>query len=121
MSSLNIQYGKMLMETVLVLLPVMFLKHFWTTIYTPRGRFLGGVAAKVIAVYEAAFYAALLTVPLGPLLAPAVVMALIHWAGAVLYFRGALARYKNLAPAYAVFEAVELLFLVVAAIWLARV
>lgn len=106
------------MEAVIALFPVMFLKHFWTAINTTRGRYLGGWTAKAIAVYEAAFYIALLSAPLGPLLLPALAMAVIHWLGVVLYFRGVLARYKNLTPAYAGFEAAELLFLVAAALWL---
>lgn len=106
------------MEVVIVLLPVMFLKHFWTAINTTRGRYLGGWTAKAIAVYEAVFYIALLTAPLGVLFLPALAMAVIHWLGAVLYFRGVLARYKSLAPVYAGFETAELLFLVAAALWL---
>lgn len=106
------------MEFVLALFPVMFLKHFWTAINTPRGRYLSGWMAKAIAVYEAFFYVALLLAPLGPLFLPALAMAVIHWLGVVLYFRGVLARYKGLAPAYAGFETAELLFLVAAALWL---
>ncbi len=97
----------MLLEALLF--APMFVKHAWTSIYSPRGIYPGGVWAKAIALYEAAFYVWALAQ--GVLLPLTVFFAVVHLAGVPLYFGGYLSRYSRYGKAYAAFEAAELVFL----------
>ncbi len=77
-----------------------------------KGEILGGLLAKAAAMYEALFYAWLLTLPLGPLTPIVVLMAILHFVGVPLYFRGVLSRYARYGKYYGAFEALELVFLI---------
>lgn len=84
----------------------MYFKHIWTAANSPRGKYPGGLAARAIAVYEAAFYLWALT--LGVYVALVAFLAVIHLVGVSLYFKGYLSRYSKYGKAYAAFEAFEL-------------
>ncbi len=100
----------MAFETVIV--APMLAKHLWTSIYSPKGRFPGGLWAKAAAVYEALFYVWLLTLQLGSLVPIVALMAVIHFVGVPLYFLGILSRYSKYGKYYGAFEALELVFLI---------
>ncbi|MGC9051767.1 hypothetical protein [Pyrobaculum sp.] len=93
---------------VLLFIP-MYVKHGWTALNSPRGRYPGGLAAKAAAVYEALFYIWALT--LGLLVPVTAFFAVTHFIGVPLYFGGYLSRYSRYGKAYAVFEIAELLYL----------
>ncbi|ABO09332.1 hypothetical protein [Pyrobaculum calidifontis] len=105
------------MDYRLALFLPMFYKHAWTAYNARRGRYPGGLYAKGIALYEAAFYlwALTLSTPLAPLVWT---MVLIHLAGVPLYFTGALSRYAAYGRAYSLFEAAELAVLAALAAFL---
>ncbi|MFB6490180.1 MAG: hypothetical protein TU35_002850 [Thermoproteus sp. AZ2] len=91
----------------------MFIKHVWTAIYSPKGRYPSGLAAKAIALYEAAFYALMLYLYPRPLalFAATALYAVVHLVGVPLYFGGFLAKYSSYGKAYSAFEASELVLL----------
>lgn len=92
----------------------MFAKHIWTAIYSPKGKYPSGLAARAIALYEAAFYvlALIFLRPLSPALFIATALyTVVHIVGVPLYFGGYLARYSSYGKAYSAFEASELVLL----------
>lgn len=95
---------------ILLFIP-MFIKHVWTAYYAPRGRYLSGIYARVMAIYEFLFYLWALSIagPLAPLVA---VMAMAHFIGVPLYFGGYLPRFSKYRRFYSLFETAELVVLI---------